>query len=182
MLACRGRRAADWAGNALAQPFLAGSGSAGASPSRVTIPSHHTASPSRVTARPRAGLSLLEVLLALAILGGSLAAIGELMRIGARSAAASRDQTTAQILAETVMSQIGAGLIPPEAVTSAQVDDPLYQYEWSYSIVVEQIDQAGLIAVWVTVAQDPQVAARPASYSLARWMIDPEALLTETGF
>jgi general secretion pathway protein I len=126
--------------------------------------------------RLRRGLSLLEVLLALAILGGSLAAIGELMRIGARSAEASRDQTTAQLLGETVMSQIAAGLLPPQAVSSAQIDDPMFQLEWSYSIVIEQVDQQGLIAVWVTIQQSADVAARPVAYTLARWMIDPEFL------
>ena len=134
----------------------------------------------RTTRASRRGLSLLEVLLALAILGGSLAAIGELMRIGVRSAEASRDQTTGQLLAESIMSQISAGLIPPEAISAAQVDDALYQLEWSYSIQVEQVDQEGLIAVWVTVFQNQEFAARPVSVTLVRWMIDPQALI-DTG-
>ena len=125
------------------------------------------------------GLTLLEVLLALAILGGSLVAIGELMRLGLRNAEIARDMTTAQILSETIMSQIGVGMIPPQAMAQSPVEDVQYQNEWTYSITVEQVDQEGLINVWVTVEQRPELAARPASFSLARWMIDPTVLQTE---
>ena len=45
---------------------------------------------------PRHGLSLLEVILAIAILGGSLATIGQLIRIGARNAAEERDRIDAR--------------------------------------------------------------------------------------
>ena len=125
------------------------------------------------------GLTLLEVLLALAILGGALVAIGELMRLGVRNAEIARDVTTAQILCETIMSRIGAGLIPPQALVQSPVEDVQYQQEWTYSISVEQIDQEGLINVWVSVEQRPELAARPASFRLARWMIDPTVLQTE---
>ena len=127
--------------------------------------------------KARGGLSLLEVLLALAILGGAVAAVGELMRVGARSAEQARDLTTAQILSETVMAEITAGLLPAQAVSEAPVDDPQYYSDWSYSIVVEQVDQDGLLALWVTVRQNQGSVARPVSYTLVRWMIDPETLL-----
>lgn len=130
----------------------------------------------------RRGLSLLEVLLALAILGGALAAIGELMRVGTRSAEESRDETTAQLLAETIMSEVSAGLIPLQSLATAQVDDPMYQLDWTYSLNVEQVDQQGLVAVWVTVQQNTEQYARPVTYSVSRWMIDPESMTTEATF
>lgn len=124
---------------------------------------------------PRAcrGLTLLEVLLALAILGGAMAAIGELMRIGTRNAEAARDLTTAQIICETKMSELGAGLALPQGVSQTAVEDAQYQAEWFYSITVEQVDQDGLISVMVTVEQNGELYTRPASFSLVRWMIDP---------
>ena len=125
----------------------------------------------------RRGLSLLEVLLALAILGGALAAIGELMRSGSRAAEQSRDLTTAQLLSETVMSEITAGLLPVQATNATPVDDPQHAQDWSYSIQIEQIDQEGLIAVWVTVRQNRETA-RPMQYTLVRWMIDPNVTTT----
>ena len=136
--------------------------------------------PPAIRRMERGGLSLLEVLLALAILGGALAAIGELMRVGTRSAEAARDNTTAQMLSETIMSEIVAGMIPAQSVTDAPVDDPTYQLEWSYSIVIEQVDQDGLISVWVVVNQNPDMFVRPVSYTLIRWMIDPESTSLES--
>ena len=133
----------------------------------------------KTTAREASrGLSLLEVLLALSILGVSFFAIGELMRVGARSAEAARDHTAAQLLGESIMAQITAGMLPPESISSAPVDDARYQVEWSYSIQIEPVDQQGLIAVWVTVQQDADQVARPVTYKLVRWMIDPTTQTT----
>ncbi|MBW8884274.1 MAG: prepilin-type N-terminal cleavage/methylation domain-containing protein, partial [Planctomycetia bacterium] len=52
---------------------------------------------------PQRGLSLMEVILAIAILGGALAMIGQLIRIGSRSAAEARDLTMSQLYAESEM-------------------------------------------------------------------------------
>ena len=125
------------------------------------------------------GLSLLEVMLALAILGGALAAIGELMRIGARNAEIARDMTTAQLLCESTMAEIQLGFLPVQAAGPVQVTDPEYQQEWMYSIVVEPIDQEGLTSVWVQVEQNPEIFSRPVSFALTRWMIDPALGLEE---
>lgn len=129
----------------------------------------------------RGGLSLLEVLLALSILGVSFFAIGELMRVGARSAERARDETIAQLLGESIMSQVSSGMLPLEAVATAQVEDPAYQAEWSYSINIQQIDQQGLTAVSVVVQQDAQLFARPVTLTLVRWMIDPTIAAQTSG-
>ena len=72
----------------------------------------------RRMARPQySGLSLLEVMLALAILGGALAVIGELTRLGARSAETARDLTRAQRYCENKMAEVSAGLVTPQAIT-----------------------------------------------------------------
>jgi Tfp pilus assembly protein PilV len=135
----------------------------------------------RETRSGRRALSLLEVILAMAILGGALAAIGELVRSGARNAELARDLTTAQLLGETMMSEIAARMIPLQAINESPVDDPQYQLNWSYSVAIEQVDQEGLVSVWVTIQQNAENHARPATYTLVRWMIDPEmSLSTET--
>ena len=82
--------------------------------------------------------------MALAILGGSIVVIGELMRIGARNAEQARDLSTAQILCETKVNEIVAGLIPPQAVVEVPVEDVETMDspgEWMYSISVDQVDQ-----------------------------------------
>jgi type II secretion system protein I len=118
-------------------------------------------------------LSLLEVMLALAILGTTLAIIGELTRLGTRSAARARDLSTAQIHCESLMAQVVSGLIPPTSTGQAVLDDPNAPGDWLYTVAVEQVDQQGLLAVKVTVSQNPAVVSRPVSFSLGRWMIDP---------
>ena len=52
------------------------------------------------------GFSLLEVILSLAILAGSLAALGEVMRQGDRNASLSSDETQAQIVAARVAQRM----------------------------------------------------------------------------
>ena len=61
---------------------------------------------------PLFGFSLLEIVLALAILAGTLAALGEVMRSASQSAALASDETQAQLLAESVMAELLAGARP----------------------------------------------------------------------
>lgn len=123
--------------------------------------------------RSRRGMSLLEVILAIAILGGSMAVIGELVRIGSRCAATARDLTMAQILCESKLGELAAGALPPDPVEGAPADE---SGEWLYSVQSEPIDQAGLLNVAVTVQQNPDEIDRPVSFTLVRWIADPAAV------
>jgi type II secretion system protein I len=132
------------------------------------------------TCRLNRGLTLLEVLLALAILGGALATIGELMRIGARNAEISRDKTTAQLLAESTMAELEIGFLPLQSQTQSPVADVEHQNEWLYSVDVQPVDDAALVAVQVLVEQNPDIFSRPVSFRLTRWLIDETLLETTT--
>ncbi len=71
--------------------------------------------------------SLLEVVLALAILAGALAALGEVMRLGDENATAAAAEAQAEMLAESVMSEILVGARALESVNGAVLpldDDP----------------------------------------------------------
>lgn len=126
----------------------------------------------------RTGLSLLEVMLSLAILGGALAVVGELTRLGSRSAEIARDQTIAQRLCENKLAEIASGLVIPTAMTMAPVEELADQNDWLYTIEIQQLPQTGLIGVWVTVQQNPDTINRPVSFTLVRWMIDPQSSTT----
>lgn len=117
------------------------------------------------------GLSLLEVMLALAILGGALTVIGMHVRTGARSAAIARDSTTAQLLAESKMAEIAAGVILPDTVYQEPADE---MGEWLCSVEALPIDQEGLLGVQVLVEQDPAFTTQPVSFKLTRWIVDPQ--------
>ncbi len=135
--------------------------------------------------RRRAGLSLLEVMLALAILGGSIAVVGELMRFGMRNAEAARDLSTAQVFCEAKINEIASGLLPPQAIANTPIEEIANLDAaglWLYSVDVQQIDQQGLISVTVSVFQDPNLKTRPVEFSLVRWMIDPAQVeIVDTG-
>jgi len=122
------------------------------------------------------GFTLLEVILALAILAGAVAVLGELVRIGARNAAAARNQTRAQLLCESLSAEIVVGAVEPDPVQRELVQtDP----EWVYSIGIEPVDEEGLVALRVTVEQDMESRRRPAGFSLVRWIPDPGIELPE---
>jgi len=126
----------------------------------------------RRTRALRSAMTLLEVILAIAILGGSLAMLGELIRVGARAARAARIMSTAQLLADSLVAEILAGITMPEP-TEATVDN-FGGYSWIYTVQVEQLDQQGLMAVGVTVRENVDPSQQPTSYTLVHWMIDPQ--------
>ena len=110
-------------------------------------------------------------MLAIAIFGLALVAIGELIRIGSVSAAAARDLTEAQRQCNNVMSEVSAGIIPPDAASDSPVEGAA---DWLYSIESQPLEeQAGMLRVSVTVKQDSSIYVKPATFTLVRWMIDP---------
>src|SRR5262245_38219240 len=120
---------------------------------------------------PNRGLSLFEVILSIAILGGSLATIGQLIRIGARNAAEARDLTMAQLYAESQMNRVASGIELLDKIDDEQYDDA---GNYVYSVDVWETEITGVKAVSVTVKQTPGTASKPVSYTLSRWVVDPE--------
>ena len=123
-------------------------------------------------------------MLALAILVGALAVLGEFGRMGLQNAKTSRDLTRAELLCESVMSEIAVGILTTDSVQRAAVVDPVQgssasstqtddSAQWVYSIDSQTIDEDGLLSVTVTVSQDLSPAQRPVSFTLIRWMVDP---------
>jgi type II secretory pathway pseudopilin PulG len=120
----------------------------------------------------------LEVILAIAILGGSIAVIGELVRLGVRNAEEARELTTGQLLCESKLEEIAAGIAPPEAASNVACEsDP----RWTYSVMVTPLDQESLIEVRVTVQQAESNRLYPLTCTLVRWMLDPSITSSETG-
>lgn len=116
------------------------------------------------------GLSLMEVVLAIAILGVAISVIGELVRLGSRCAAQARDLTTAQMYCESKMAEIAAGADIAQPVSSTPIDT---EGEWMYSVEIAAIQQEGLVSITVTVEQNRDPADRPVRFSIQRWIQDP---------
>jgi type II secretory pathway pseudopilin PulG len=115
-------------------------------------------------------MSLLEVVLAVAILGICIAIIGEAIRIGTRQAEESREMTTAQLLCESKLEELACGASPLESVTATAFE---LNPEWTYTIEPGSVDAQNLVQVRVTVQQAESNRLLPLSFSLTRWMLDP---------
>ncbi len=134
----------------------------------------------------KAGFSLLEVILALAILAGSIAVLGESSRLALKNAQVARDLAHAQLLCESKLAEITTGITAAETVSNTAFDatttaslDPS-EPAWMYSIETQPTDEEGLIAVRVTVTRNLPAEKHPVTFSLVRWMPDPNAT-TSTG-
>jgi prepilin-type N-terminal cleavage/methylation domain-containing protein len=136
----------------------------------------------RVTQRRLAGFSLLEVLLALVILGGAIAVIGELIRFGAQNSRKARNLTRAEILCDSILSEIVAGSLPAQPASLVPVEDeidPEGNPRFAYSVDVQPTDQEGLLAVSVTVTGALPNDPSPVEFTLSRLLIDPQYVFPE---
>ena len=138
----------------------------------------------------RHGLTLLEILLAIVIFGGVIAILGEVGRNALRSAAFARDTTQAELICESLMGEILAGILPLETQTEVPLDSSHPDYPdtnairagghgeplWYYSVDVYSAGEDGLLEVVVIVRQNRPNEPRPVTCQLLRWVIDPEYL------
>ena len=105
----------------------------------------------------RSGFSLLEILLALAILGGSLAILSRIADTGMSAARESRDLAAARILAQTKLCEVmldAASGITPQSIPSAPFDAPFDSQSsslYQYGVDVQPAPMSGLLAIRVTV-------------------------------
>lgn len=122
-------------------------------------------------ANKRRGFSLLEVMLALAITGLSLAAISELISLGSRAALRSRDITTAQFLAESKLNEFSAGVgLAGPVSRQIFIENP----DWVYSVDMLPIDDSGLVQLMVLVERSEESNINnPLKFQVVRWIPDP---------
>ena len=136
-------------------------------------------------------MTLLEVILSLALLGGTMAILGERSRMSFQNARAARDLVQAELLAASTLTKVRLGIIEMEpafdvtvglnredfildthAVSEGNVADVL----WLYSVEVNPIDDDGyLVEIAITVRQNVPENRRPVTCRLVRWLaLEPE--------
>jgi type II secretion system protein I len=145
----------------------------GLGPAKKRLP--HRSIPRCLSQRERqeSGFTLLEIILALAILAGSLAALGEVMRLADQNASMTRDESQAQILASSVMDELVAGARELVAIDRGQFDF-VTEPPWVYSVLIESTAYQELVAVRVLVEQDIDPRLQPARFALVRWLPNPD--------
>lgn len=144
----------------------------------------HSNSRRRRIARRR-GFSLLEMLLSLAILGGSLAILSRIVETGTDAAIESRSLSAARLACQSKLSEVlldVASGITPQPVSTVPMEsfDASSTTPLSYSVEVVPSTMEGILAVRVSVfVQGDDVQSSLASYSLTRWIVDPDLGLEE---
>ncbi len=126
------------------------------------------------------GLSLLEVIIALAILVGSAAVLTQLMDMGQRHALCAADLSEAQTLCQNLLNELLSGELSWES-TESQPVDPFSP--WDYTVQIEPLEDGMLSWVTVIVRQRPEDeldvpaadAPAPLEFRLTRWVYHPES-------
>jgi len=124
--------------------------------------------------KQRQGLTLLEVILALAIFVGSLAVITKLVELGVRASHYAQLQTRAVMLAESKMGEIVAGILPLDSASGDTFpEDPAWQ--WQVSVSDGPVDGLRWVSLAVFPASTGELARNRdrVEYVLSRWLLDP---------
>ena len=127
----------------------------------------------------------MEILLALAILGGSLAILSRIVDTGISAAREARDLSIARMICQAKLSEVllnsTSGFSPQtQPMTPVDSFDSQSTTPFSFSVEVQPGQLGGILLIRVLVeAEDPDGGEPIARYSLVRWMIDPALGLEE---
>ena len=128
------------------------------------------------------GFSLLELLLALAILGASLAVLSQIAGVGSDAAREARALSQARLIAQRQISELLAGGLSPSSgppsPTPAVDSTSTTPFESEVNVTQAPLDGVLILQVRVR-ALDSDGGAALADYTLSRWMIDPLLGLAE---
>jgi prepilin-type N-terminal cleavage/methylation domain-containing protein len=127
-----------------------------------------------MVAKPRAGFSLIEMLVATAILLVAVGVLTELADVGRRHARGAEDAAAAQRICQNLLEGILCGALPLEATPETLVPE---EPEWTYLVEVKPLErfkwEPGLAELRVTVTKTA-VGSKPGKpFSLSRWIRYP---------
>ena len=128
------------------------------------------------------GISLLEVLLAMGILFGSLAVLSQLASIGMDHLNRAEITTTGTRLCQNKLGEVLAGIQPLETVDDQTI---LENPDWNYSIEIQSLEPLPLAEVRVRVARssdtEHKATGHRGHYELVRWISRGEETTAREG-
>ena len=126
----------------------------------------------------RRGITLYEVVLALAIFAGAMAAVSQVVATGARAALQARLQSQAILLCESKMGEVIAGVTQAQPISEATfASDPTLD-GWTWSLAVQPGPRTGVMSVAVSVACRRAGSQVDASFTMTRLVRDLTAFAT----
>jgi general secretion pathway protein I len=136
------------------------------------VRTHRTALPHRPTQR---GITLYEVILALAILLPALVVITQGIATATRAAVTSRLRTEAIFRCDSIVSEVAAGARPIGGVSRSAAEDGAPGWWWSMELLGGP--HPDTLQVSVTVEHEDSTGAVNASWTLNRLIRDPQLFL-----
>jgi type II secretory pathway pseudopilin PulG len=122
----------------------------------------------------RGGLTLLEILLALAIFFGSLVVLSQLAWNGSRAAVQARLKTQAIIRCEAKLAEVLAGAETLQPKTRVPFPD---NSAWTWSLTISETVYPDLLQLDVTVSHGGKSKLSNVEFTLRRWMRDPSLFM-----
>ena len=124
----------------------------------------------------RKGLTLLEIVLSLGLAAIALSLLVQLVTIGNRAAATARDESKAQLVAQSIMAEFTSGIAEPISTSGDWEVDPMWSYEVSATLSASQT-----MHIITVTAMHKVDAANPVTFKLTQWLaIPPEPVEEET--
>lgn len=134
-------------------------------------------SSTRICLRIARAFTLIEVILALVVLGAALAIFGEVMQLANRAAVDARAETQAQLLANSLMDEVLAGVIADTPATRQPLD-VADDTPWVYSLTVGTSDVQDVVPLEIVIEQDLEPQFNPVKFRLVRWVSTIEETAT----
>ncbi|TWT67009.1 hypothetical protein Pla123a_44380 [Posidoniimonas polymericola] len=124
----------------------------------------------------RPGFTLLEVIIALGILGFSMAVLTEVSRLSLMNSRQAARETEAAIVAQSVLAELESGSAELADFSAEWNPTQLGEPAWRYEVRIEQTSVQGMVLARVLVTElDPGDEA-PTTFQLIRWFQDQEYL------
>lgn len=140
---------------------------------RLTTGSHRLKSSGSMQRR---GISLLEIVLSVAIFMLGFAGIVSSLEMGKRAEVGARLQSEAVVRCEAVMGEILCGATEPASSDGNRFDDD-ESGNWTWNAKVADAGTTNLLEVTVVVEHRPGGGEPNASFSISRYMRDPQIFL-----
>lgn len=122
----------------------------------------------------RRGITLFEVLLALAVFLGAFAAVGQVIDTGSQASIEGQLESAAVLRAQTKLSEVVAGIEPMEGVQGQTFeDDP----NWTWSLTVGDGPHVDLLLLTITIEHIRPNGTVDGSFLLNRLVRNPQLFI-----